>query len=262
MSLLTLTDREAIAAFYRPNAAAHLYEIGDLDDFFWPDTTWYGLEDNDTIRQIALLYTAGNLPILLAMTEPERLSNLKELLAELLPVLPDRIYMHITASCLPILTASFQSASYGMHWKMALTNPAALDAAPRGETVDLAPGNRIEVEAFYQAAYPYGWFDSRMLETEQYVGVRDDTGKLVCVAGVHVYAPTYRCAALGNIATLPSVRGKGHATTAVAALCRKLLQTTDAIGLNVRQDNEAAIRCYTRLGFTTVSEYEEVMLTR
>jgi predicted GNAT family acetyltransferase len=69
-------------------------------------------------------------------------------------------------------------------------------------------------------------------------------------------------AALGNVATLPEARGTGLATAACARLCRMLLADgVDTISLNVRADNDAAIRAYEKLGFAHATDYVEVVLT-
>ena len=99
-----------------------------------------------------------------------------------------------------------------------------------------------------------------MLETGQFVGIEDRVGQLVCVAGVHVYSPAYRVAALGNITTHPDYRGQGLAAAATAALCKRIFSDVDVIGLNVRSDNTAAIRAYHKVGFTKVADYDEWML--
>ena len=45
MNVIRLHDRATLEAFLRRDAALHLYSLGDLDDFFWPFTTWHGLEE-------------------------------------------------------------------------------------------------------------------------------------------------------------------------------------------------------------------------
>jgi predicted GNAT family acetyltransferase len=130
-----------------------------------------------------------------------------------------------------------------------------------GESFRLSRTDLAEVTEFYQRSYPGNWFDPRMLETGQYFGLREQ-GALVSVAGVHVYSPQYRVAALGNIATLPDCRGQGFARRVTAAVCRSLLSSVDYIGLNVKADNSPAIRCYQRLGFETVTSYGEFALRR
>ena len=99
-----------------------------------------------------------------------------------------------------------------------------------------------------------------MLAMGPYVGVRE-AGALTCVAGVHVFSPAWRVAALGNVATLPAQRGRGLARRACAALCRLLLeQGIESVALNVRADNAPALQAYRRLGFEPVADYVETTL--
>jgi predicted GNAT family acetyltransferase len=100
-----------------------------------------------------------------------------------------------------------------------------------------------------------------MLETGQYVGIWED-GELVSVAGIHVYSPVYKIAALGNITTHPAKRGQGLGTIVTAGLCKRLLNTVDAIGLNVRSDNNPAIKAYEKIGFEVVATYHEWMVNK
>jgi len=69
-------------------------------------------------------------------------------------------------------------------------------------------------------------------------------------------------AAIGNVATSPLHRGKGLARAVCARVCAELRDDVDHIGLNVDQDNHAALKCYQSLGFERVSSYEEALLRR
>jgi predicted GNAT family acetyltransferase len=113
-----------------------------------------------------------------------------------------------------------------------------------------------EVLQLYRDAYPGNWFDSRMLQTEQYFGIRKNGG-LVSIAGVHVYSQQYKVAALGNIVTHPDYRSNGFGRAVTARLCRSLFETVDHIGLNVKSDNQIAVSMYKRLGFEVVGCYWE-----
>ena len=70
----------------------------------------------------------------------------------------------------------------------------------------------------------------------------------------------YRVAALGNVATQPAHRGRGHAKAVTGTLCRHLMARADHIGLNVKADNAAALGCYRALGFEVCASYEETMV--
>ncbi|HWQ11562.1 MAG TPA: GNAT family N-acetyltransferase [Roseiflexaceae bacterium] len=257
MRAICLHDKDRIAAFLRRNPALNVYLIGDLDDFFWPYTQWYGLEEAGELREVALLYAGTSLPVLLAHTDdPPAMGALVRGIAHLLP---RRMYSHLSAGVLEALADSYTAESHGTLYKMALAGMERLMAVDVSAAVRLGPADLEEVAEFYRLAYPDGWFDPRMLETRQYFGVRR-LGQLASVAGIHVYSPAYGVAALGNIATRPDMRGQGLATVATAAACRSVLQEVGFVGLNVRVDNAAAIACYRRLGFEPRATYDEYML--
>ena len=50
MAIERTTDRETIERFLRNDIGLHLYELGDLDDFFWPRTMWYAAREHGEIR--------------------------------------------------------------------------------------------------------------------------------------------------------------------------------------------------------------------
>lgn len=260
MRLASLRDRDAIERWLGRDAAVHLYELGDLDDFFWPSTTWYGLVDDDEeVRAIALLYTATSLPVLVAMGRDHEMPQVCALLEALVPVLPRRFYSHLVPGSAVTLAPSFDLESHGLHDRMVLLDRTRIGKIDTREATQLHPAAEAELVRFYAHAYPGNWFDPRMLATGAYFAVRRD-GKLASVAGVHVVSRRHRVAALGNIATDPALRGQGLARIATAAACQSLAEL-DPVGLNVSTDNAAAIAMYRGLGFDRVTCYEEHLAT-
>jgi ribosomal protein S18 acetylase RimI-like enzyme len=253
-------DRSILEAHLRQRPLLHLYELGDLDEFFWPYTTWHALRDGNGLAASALVYSGTDLPVLIAMSD-DRSGRMRQLLEGILHVLPSRFYAHLTDGLDQVFHADYRIEPHGAHLRMNLAHP---EVVARVDGRGAAPLGRADLEAIgglYGTAYPDNWFDPRMLDTGAYHGIRED-GRLVGVAGVHVYSPAYRVAALGNIATDPLHRGRGIGGAVTAAVCRWLLRTTDIIGLNVREDNAAAIRCYERLGFETCAGYGEYLVER
>jgi GNAT superfamily N-acetyltransferase len=146
---------------------------------------------------------------------------------------------------------------YGSDYKMLLTKSAIdpKDKNIRRLTVEDLP----VIKELYLVSYPENWFDSRMLETNKYFGyfIND---KLIGVAGIHVFSEKYKVAGLGNIATHPDHRGQQIGYKLTSALCFDLQKSVDFIGLNVRSDNEHAIKCYEKTGFEIIGAYEECLV--
>lgn len=257
MPTVLLHDRDEIAALLGDDPALHVYELGDLDDGEWPATVWYTDPDR---RAVVLLYTRGTVPTLIGVTRPDRDPVLRALLGDLGSLLPRRFDAHLTGGAEEALADGWSVRSRGPHRKMALTYPDAMAGVDTSDVEELWEGDVDEVRALYAASYPGNWFDPSMLTIGPYVGIRRG-GTLAAVAGVHAWSPARRVAALGNIATDPAWRGQDLATATTAALCRRLLESVDAIGLNVHVDNTPALACYRRLGFTPVVDYTEVTLT-
>jgi ribosomal protein S18 acetylase RimI-like enzyme len=255
---IELRDRHAIAAVLRRNARAHVYELGDLDDFDWPFTRWFGWEDDGALEHAVLLYTQPSVPVLIAIAD-EPTGSMAALVDRIRDDLPGRVYVHVTPPLLEVLARRFDVEGAEPHLKLALARRDLLETEAADVEV-LREDDLAELEELYEAAYPATWFEPRLLATGRYVGIRRD-GRLVCVAGVHVHSLRWGVAALGNVATLPALRGQGLARGACAALCVLLLgDGIETIGLNVHRDNAAAVSAYTRLGFERVAEYTEASL--
>lgn len=256
MRLTSFHNKDEIEALLRRNTFLHLYSIGDLDDFFWEYTTWYGTRRGEPP---VLLYSgSGGLPVLLALAD-EPLAQSRELLRLVSPLLPRRFYAHLSEGLIDVLNEEYEINSHGKHYKMGLTKPGLLNKFDASEAIRLRASDIDELKAFYNASYPGNWFDARMLETGYYYAIRRE-GKLVSAAGVHVYSPVYKAAALGNITTHPDWRGRGLGTRVSARVCQELSRAVEHIGLNVKADNQAAIASYEKLGFEKIVSYLECSL--
>ena len=254
MGVEPLTDKAEIEAFLRTNAELHVYSLGDLDDFFWPQTTWYGWHRDGQLQDIVLIYAGAKLPIVVAISgQPSALS---ERMHEVIPLLPQWFYAHLSPGVENVFERTHQLDFHGPHYKMALRDTARLADVDCSGAVRLERQDLDELVRLYDESYPGNWFDPRMLRTGQYFGLRVKR-RLVSAAGVHVYSERYRVAAVGNVVTHPAHRNKGYGRAVTARLCRSLLETVDHVGLNVKADNDAATACYRQLGFEVVAPYGE-----
>lgn len=189
------------------------------------------------------------------------MSAMRETLKTACHLFPVQMVGHITKECLAALETDYSIESHGTFLKMFLSSSEARLSADTSQVVCLTVDDLKDLNSLYAAASPSGWFDPRMLETRQFFGVKKK-GEVVSAAGIHVYSERYRVAALGSIATHPDFRNMGYCTSCVTRLCSSLFETVDGIGLNVQKENLPAIKCYERIGFRVVAEYEECGLKR
>jgi RimJ/RimL family protein N-acetyltransferase len=259
MQIVHLTDKMRIEAFLRRDPELHVYNLGDLDEFFWPHTTWYGCEKAGELRDIVLVYAGAGPATVVGLSRSP--ATMRKVLREIIPLLPGRFYAHLSPGVEKVFKKTHRLDSQGPHHKMTLREYSRLEKTDCSGAVRLATEDRDDLVRLYDESYPGNWFDPRMLETRQYFGLRIE-GQLVSVAGVHVYSEPYRVAAVGNIVTHPAHRNKGYARLVTARLCRSLAEKVDLIGLNVKTDNAPALACYSRLGFEIVAPYAEFTIEK
>ena len=267
MTRICLHDPSVIANYLVQESALNLYQIGDLSDFFWPHTLWYGWVEDQALKAVALVYTGDAVPVLLLM---EDTSWAHQLLTALAPVLPHRFYAHLRpglASALP-----FKGEGGDVYVRMLQKtplNPTALTALaarhPHVQARLLQPSDQAQVEAFYAQHYPKNWFNPRMLTTRAYLALTETQhaehgeNSILAIAGVHVLSQEQQMAALGNIAVHEAHQGIGLGQWATGLLCQHLRTQlgVSTLGLNVHRDNTKAQSCYKRLSFESVATYQE-----
>ena len=258
MTVQRLVDRREIEAFLRDSPELHIYSLGDLDDFFWPYTTWYGWEEDGKLRDVAFVYSSRTLPTVVGISRQPTV--MRKLLGEVAPILPEMFYAHLSPGVERAFSKTHVLESHGPHYKMSLRDVSCVRDVDCSGTIPLTLRDSVDLVELYQESYPGNWFDLRAVEIGQYFGLRQD-GRLVSVAGVHVYSEEYKVAALGNIVTHPAYRRRGYARQVTARLCQSVLEKVEYVGLNVKADNDAAIDCYTGLGFEIIAPYGEFTLS-
>ncbi len=259
-----ITEKAVLESFFRKDPGLHLYSIGDLDDFFWSRTTWYGFENHTELKSIFLIYSGSELPVLLALEDTDKSAS-EKLLISLVPKLPNLFYSHLSPGLHQLLRKNgFLLETHGEHLKMCLKRLIV----PKDNLNFKMSCRRLSVDDLeavkdlYKKAYPGNWFDQRMLETGKYLGAFNEA-RMIGITGIHVYSRLYRVAALGNVTTLAAYRNQGVAAKLTAELCKDLVADgIEDIGLNVNADNQKAIRCYQKIGFQVQTKYEEFMVQR
>lgn len=259
MNLINLRNKKLLAEYFRRDPFLHLYSLGDLDNFFWSKTTYYGVLTGKFVEKVVLVYRGGEMPVLLVLSQPGQIE--KEYINQLVQLLPDQMYAHLSPGLETLFARDFSIQEYGDHYKMSLENPDPIFHTSTKNTIPLTKDDLPDINSLYQLSYPDNAFDPRMLLTGQYFAYRKG-GRLISIAGVHVYSATYRVAALGNITTHPEFRKQGYGRAVTARLCQNLLNGVDYIGLNVKCDNPSALSLYESLGFLISAKYGEFSLKK
>jgi ribosomal protein S18 acetylase RimI-like enzyme len=100
------------------------------------------------------------------------------------------------------------------------------------------------------------YFTARRLQRELYYGIYDGPF-LVAAAGTHVRSSEFGIAAVGNVLTRLSYRGRGLARACTSAVTEACLAEHRDVVLNVREDNAPAIAVYRRLGYRVYRPFLE-----
>ncbi len=255
--LVFTVNKKHLERHFQKDPVLFGYHQGDLDDFYFPDCQWAAdYHQRARIEELILIYSGLKTATVLALGLTDRF---EQLLKETIGLLPTKFYCHFLKSYRNVFRQLYDEKPLGKFLKMKLTKRKMCEsyALDKNDNIlRLDSSHSRQLLQLYEQAYPDNYFNNSMLETRKYFGCFIED-KLVAAAGVHVYSKKYKIAVLGNIATYEEFRNKGLATRVTAALVRELVGEGLLVALNVKSDNEAAIKCYANLGFQKTHEYEE-----
>jgi len=223
------------------------YALADLYPPYVERSRWFVDED-----AVVLTYRGLQPPVLFAHGDPSQVEKL-------IDTVPPGMYQYgLLATHIAKLGDRLQRTNEKSMWRMALDR----DQFPGAENlVDIMPLGLADLEEIMTLFGDHpdqpDAFDKIQLASGYFFGVRKG-GTLRAISGTHVVSLQAGIAALGNVFTHPSWRGRGLSTSITAALLAALLKKDIAtIVLNVSMDNEPAIRTYRHMGFWPYCGYYE-----
>ncbi len=123
---------------------------------------------------------------------------------------------------------------------------AALATAPDDEAEVLGPRNVDEILDLVTRTRP-GPFERRTVELGLYLGLRDDAGRLIALAGERLHPPGWT--EISAVCTDPAHRGTGLATRLIRAVGHHIRSRGEVPFLHTSAGNTGARAVYEHLGF-------------
>ncbi|WP_432405469.1 GNAT family N-acetyltransferase [Wukongibacter sp. M2B1] len=237
----------------------YIYQFNNLDEREWPNTICYGLYEGVILREIAMVYTAYDIPVLIAACFEKHGYN-KELISRIKEYLPPKFYTHIDKETLEEVFDKKDISEYYEYVNMGIDDYSKIEALDRKNTVTLNYVDSERIKRLLEESYPDNWLDDILIKLNDNFGVEIDD-KLVSFAGIHAYSIDRQVAAVAHVTTHPEYRNKGYGRDSIVALIKDLREKIKYIGLNVKVENLSAIKCYKNIGFKEYGRFIACELT-
>jgi ribosomal protein S18 acetylase RimI-like enzyme len=238
--------REALRRLLEHDRIWNAYAIADLDPVHDGFTDWFLHKDSVLLR-----YRGLEPDLIFASGDP---TIIETLFSNLTP----GSYQYALKE--EVLDAVLQQLSVDGSipmWRMTLkSDPSTLVMPDDVRALSIEDLPNIECLMADHEDRPDSFMPAQ-LESGLFFGVYESED-LISMAGVHVYSEVSSVAAVGNVFTHPERRGEGFGTLASTTVTTRLMaRGIRTIVLNVSQENERAIRSYSKIGFKPHCRYLE-----
>jgi ribosomal protein S18 acetylase RimI-like enzyme len=231
-----------------------VYALCDLAPPHAQFSEWRVADDRSALL---LLYREFATPVLFAFGPSEAVARL------LAGVHEPELYLLIRPEHLPVVTERYRVAEPLAMWRMTLRVEAfsVTNGHEWRECARLGPEHFAQLEALYADGADTGeapdFFNRAQVECGVFYGVREGDA-LMAAAGTHLFSEALGIGAVGNVYVRRDRRSRGLGRTVTRAVTAELLRRNlRTVGLNVRQDNAAAIRVYESLGYRRYCPFYE-----
>jgi GNAT superfamily N-acetyltransferase len=240
-----LTGKDDIRAILRRDPAWCVYALGDLSPRMFPKCQWFApdltlvLHDYGT----SILFAHG-------------IGSICEALAHV--AWP--IHLQVQPDALDEVSRHAHVANVKHMIRMVWTGGSTRvsDRVTRLRATDVTALERLFADGNAAGESP-DFFYASMVTDGVFFGVYKGED-LIAAAGTHLVSREEGAAAIGNVYVRRDRRGRGLGRAVTAAVIHELAGI-ETVGLNVRADNDAAIRVYESLGFVRHCEFFEALAT-
>jgi ribosomal protein S18 acetylase RimI-like enzyme len=237
-----LTDKHVIRTHLRRDPAWSVYALGDLAPAMFPKTLWFAPD-------LTLVVQDYGTAILFAMGPGS--------VGEALECVAGPVHLQVQRDALDEVARHATVSSPRLMWRMTWTGDR--QAWPGAVTTRLGASDVPALQALYADGASSGespdFFFPSMVADGVFHGIYEGT-VLAAAAGTHLLAREEGVAAIGNVYTRHDRRRRGLGRLVTCAVLGELAGV-ETIGLNVRADNDAALRLYESLGFARHCHFYE-----
>jgi ribosomal protein S18 acetylase RimI-like enzyme len=246
-------DRDLLRAFLERDRLRAAYAICDLDEREFGKTRWGIARDGEETVAVVLEFGGLTPQPLFVMGDPEAIvAVLREVIR------PRLVYLAADETYLPFIDRVYRIDPGPQMVRMVVNRQ--MFRPFHGPVTRLVPQEIVDLNRLYGLGFA-GWLPGDSVANGVYYGVRV-AGRLVAAAGTHVISADARMAAVGNVMTHASFRGRGFAKATTSAVTQELLRSCDDVVLNVRSDNPPALAAYRALGYREYCRFEERLAHR
>jgi ribosomal protein S18 acetylase RimI-like enzyme len=238
-----LTDKNKIRAILRSDAAWCVYALGDLSPRMFPKCHWF------TPDLTMVLHDYGT-SILFA----HGIGSIREALDHVTWPVHLQVQQDALDEAARYANVTNVKQMVRMAWTRGSTRVS--DRVTRLGARDVPAIERLYAGGESTGESP-DFFYGSMVTDGVFFGVYQGE-ELIAAAGTHLVSREEGAAAIGNVYVRRDRRGRGLGRAVTAAVVHELAGI-ETVGLNVRADNDAAIRVYESLGFVRHCEFREAL---
>ena len=240
---MRLTDKDQIRSILQGDRRWCVYALGDLTPRMFEKTQWFTPDLTMVLHDYgtSILFAHGT-------------GSIREAL--------DRVswpvHLQVQQDALDAVARHAELTQVKHMWRMAWDGGETeiAEGVQRLGPTDVPALKRLYADGEAAGESPDFFYDS-MVPSGVFFGIYDGAD-LIAAAGTHLFAPDEHAAAIGNVYTRRDRRGRGFGRTATKAVLHRL-RHLKTVGLNVREDNVAAIRVYQSLGFVKHCDFREAL---
>lgn len=244
-----LTNQHDIRRILRRDPVWGVYALGDLAPPLFANTLWFAPDLTLVLRDFGT-------SILFAMGPGS--------VGEALDHVTWPVHLQVQRDALDEIARHAHVESDRLMWRMGWQGPPERGRHINpGHAVRLGPDDVPALQRLYADGDATGeapdFFFPSMVTAGAFHGIYEN-GALAAAAGTHLMSREEGAAAIGNVYTRRDCRGRGLGRLVTSAVIESLAGI-ETVGLNVRADNEPALRLYESLGFVRHCPFYEALAT-